>query len=478
MSRSPIIGPAYNARSPNLASDAAINIFAEIVEAPKGEGAEQYGYYSRPGLNLQLTVGTGPERGMWPTDFGCFGVSGNQVFVLNGASLVPTILGTIGTTSGKVSIVNNPTQVAFFDGSAGYMWSAATGFMTIALPFSNPGTAVYQDGFAVVNQIGTFVLWQSNLNDMTTWDPLNFDTEDGSPDDIIGLVEFHRQIVVMKELFTAFWVNAGTAGFVFQRLEGVYLQRGCVAPESLSVANEIVFWLGQGPEGQGSVYLNKGYEAVRISSFALEYQIGKYATITDAIGFSFMLEGHTFYVLTFPTGNATWVFDVTLWQLTNIKWWYQWGAFASGNIVQWAPSCQASYQGLVLVGDYSNGNIYSLSMDALTDNGAIKKCLRSWRSVGEDVFDAQKINFLDLECDTGLQVPPGANPQYVLRQSFDGGQTWSAEMYRAAGQTGEVANDVRWNRLGATRRGLNSDRVFELSTTDQFRIGWLGAEIR
>ena len=43
--------------------------------------------------------------------------------------------------------------------------------------------------------------------------------------------------------------------------------------------------------------------------------------------------------------------------------------------------------------------------------------------------------------------------------------------------TGQLNIDVKFTRLGATKRGLNSDRTFELSSTDVFFPGLLGAEI-
>lgn len=55
----------------------------------------------------------------------------------------------------------------------------------------------------------------------------------------------------------------------------------------------------------------------------------------------------------------------------------------------------------------------------------------------------------------------GTDPQVMCRFSDDGGKTWSSEIWRSAGATGEYWKRVRWNRLGRGRR-----RVFEVSVTD------------
>jgi hypothetical protein len=279
----------------------------------------------------------------------------------------------------------------------------------------------------------------------------------------------------MKENFTAFWINVGAAPFAFQRLDGVYPHKGCAAPASLVVADERAMWLGKSNSGQGTFYAFRGYAPDRISTFAIEYQIGQYPTISDCIGMTYTMEGHVFFIWTFPTANATWVYDATASEIMKVPMWYQWGQFVGGVLTRWSPNWTTLFANEVIAGDCANGNIYRLDMDALTDNGAAKKCLRSWRHLAEDVESAAKCNFLDIECDTGLNVSANVNPQLVLRQSLDGGLSWSAEQYQTAGQTGVTNLDIRFSRLGATRRGLNNDRLFELSTTDQMRIGWLGA---
>ena len=39
--------------------------------------------------------------------------------------------------------------------------------------------------------------------------------------------------------------------------------------------------------------------------------MGLYPMLSDAFGYCYSDGGHTFYVLTFPSGNATWVYDAT-----------------------------------------------------------------------------------------------------------------------------------------------------------------------
>ena len=48
-----------------------------------------------------------------------------------------------------------------------------------------------------------------------------------------------------------------------------------------------------------------------------------------------------------------------------------------------------------------------------------------------------------------------------MRFSNDGGKTWGAEQWRAAGKVGEYGARVKWERLGSARR-----RTYEIAVSD------------
>ena len=79
-----------------------------------------------------------------------------------------------------------------------------------------------------------------------------------------------------------------------------------------------------------------------------------------------------------------------------------------------------------------------------------------------------------------IRVDP-RNPDRIYRLavdmqfSDDGGHTWSAERFGSAGKAGEYGTRVKWNRLGSTARGQGEDRIWRLSTDDQFAVAMTGA---
>lgn len=480
MAKTPFLGTTYVARAADFASNQAINIYPESVE--NKSGAREVGiFYGTPGLRFAIRLGADPIRGM--IAFGVtptlYVVAGPNVWLVTflSSGWSSQNLGTIGTNTGPVSMVGNRSQVGIFDGVNGYS-IVANVLAEITPPTSpwNPVSAVYQDGFVLVNQHNTQVVWQSDIDDITSWDALNFSTEDGSPDNVIVLAEIHRQIVVIKENYTAFWINAGTAGFAFQRIDGVYPRAGTLAPFSESNLGEDTFWLGKSGDGGNVVYGLRGYELARISTHAIEYAISQYSTTDDAVGFSYQQEGHKFYVLTFPTGNQTWVYDVTESMAMKEPVWHQRAYFSGGLLSRWLAQTHAYYLEMHVVGGYGDGTLYTLDLSAFTDGGQPIKRLRSWRAGLAPDGTTKKCNWLQIACQTGIDTLPGTNPQYVLRQSWDG-ETWTPERFGSAGKTGQTMANIRFNRLGSTRRNVQQDRIFEFSTTDPIKIAWMAGEI-
>jgi hypothetical protein len=77
---------------------------------------------------------------------------------------------------------------------------------------------------------------------------------------------------------------------------------------------------------------------------------------------------------------------------------------------------------------------------------------------------------VDLQPGIGNVVPPGVEPQVMLRMSRDGGQTWSPEIWMSAGKIGEYAKRVIARNLGRGR-----DVVFEVIVSDPNNWNLIGA---
>lgn len=511
MVQSPILGGFGVGRSLNAEDSQSINLFLEVVDGK--DGAAPAFLQMAPGLDLMVTLGPGPIRGprIMQLDGVAYVVSGNQMWALF-PNMTAVLLGTLATSDGYISAITNGTQIAFFDGFAGYLtttkvvnagggqaltggtigagsagfavgdtinlgavggeqdatailtvtgasldgavatytiddpgttyntnpgtptiatsgsgtgltlnitaaagpisassiaiggknyaagdtgevttgtgdatysvtsvtaFGAVTSFQVtqgglfseaptsfdevstssnganftltsptfgasqyifgIQLPFSGgPASAAYQDGFGLVNDSGTDQFYQSDLYDLSIWEPLNFSSADAQPDDVRFIADLLRQVFLFKDLNTEVWVNVGQPGFSFQRLQGVFIEFGVTAPFSVAKAGQSLLWLAQNDQGKNVVVLADSLGVPkRVSTHALEFQINRYTNTADAFGFVYQMEGHEFYVLTFPTGDATWVFDLTTTEKLGQPMWHQRAAYANGEFSRW-----------------------------------------------------------------------------------------------------------------------------------------------
>jgi hypothetical protein len=472
--KTPILGSAYVARSVNAADNRMVNLFPEIVP----EGGKEPAFLQRcPGLNFQQTIGTGPIRGLWAhqtngSDF--YVVSGNEFYKLTGLTATPTLIGTV-SGSGPVSIADNGTQIFIAANPDGYIYNESTGaFGKITDPdFPGAVTVTYLDGYFVFNEPNSQKIWVTALLDGTSIDPLDFASAEGSPDGVVAVYTDHRELWVFGTDTTEVWYNAGQPDFPLTRIQGAFNELGCAAAYSVAKMDNQVYWLGRDQRGNGMVYKAAGYIGQRISTHAVEWQIQQYSDISDAVGYTYQQDGHSFYVLNFPTANTTWVYDAS----TGV--WHERAAFNNGEFSRHRANNMCNFDNNIVVGDYQNGNIYTFDLDVYADNGQPQKWLRSWRALptGQNDLKRTTQHSLQLDCETGvgLVLGQGSDPQAMLRWSDDGGHTWSNENWRYMGKIGQFGYRTIWRRLGMTLK--IRDRVYEVSGTDPVRLYIMGAEL-
>lgn len=449
-----------------------------------------HGYIAPPGRPLTgATIGSGGSANTVGDLIILTAVGGAQlatasVFVTavdgSGAVTAFSIISAGSFSSNPTSFVQGSTTGA---GSGLTLTSPTYGaaqLFNMFLPFStgaSPIRATYQDGFGVINQPDTGFIFQSNLLDLSVWPALQFAQSSGNADNVVSVYQIIREIWVIKELHAEIWYNAGTANFSFALLPGPYIEIGIEAVESLAQNGENLYWLGKNASGERIVVQTRGHDVRRISTHALEVEMSRYSDVSDANAYCYQQDGHAFYVLNFPTGDATWVYDITASAQSGVPMWHQRGALLNGLFHRHWSQYHAAFAGKAVVGDYRNGNLYALDLATLTDNGTQRKWLRSWRALQKPSEQPVRFSSLRIDMQTGIDIASDANPQAMLRWSDDGGHTWSNEHLAAIGRTGETAHRVMYRRLGSTRRNSGLDRIFELSSADACPVAIVGAEL-
>lgn len=472
--KTPILGSAYVTRSVNAADNRMINLFPEVIP----EGGKEPAFLNRtPGLKFLQTIGEGPIRGLWAhqtngADF--YVASGYEFYKVEGLTGTPVLLGSI-TGTGPVVIADNGFQLFIACNPDAYIYNeTANTFQQITDPdFPGAATVGYLDGYFVFNEPDSQRVWVTNILEGTLIDPLDFASAEGSPDGLVAVLVDHREAWMFGTDSVEVWYDAGLADFPLSRIQGAFNEIGCVAPFSVAKLDNGIFWLGADARGQGIVYRANGYTGNRVSTHAVEWQIQQYADISDAVAYTYQQDGHAFYVLNFPSANATWVFDVA----TNA--WHERASFANGVFGRHRANSQCNFLGNIIVGDYENGNIYTYDLEVYADNGQPQKWLRSWRALptGQNNLKRTAHHTLQLDCETGVGLldGQGSDPQVMLRWSDDGGHTWSNEHWTSMGKMGGYATRAFWRRLGMTTK--LRDRVYEVSGTDPVKVAIVGANL-
>jgi hypothetical protein len=157
-----------------------------------------------------------------------------------------------------------------------------------------------------------------------------------------------------------------------------------------------IFWLSKDNEGQGIVIRGSGADIKRISTHAIEAAIQSYSRIDDAIGYCFQQQGHAFYVLTFPTADVSWAFELKSEQWHELAW-----TDANGGMHRHRANCCAFAYGTNVIGDWQNGNLYALDPNVYTDNGQPIIRIRTFPHLLNDGKRVSYVKFIaDMEVGT------------------------------------------------------------------------------
>lgn len=463
------VGPSYEAPSIYANCEECINWFVE-KDPTKADGQRgQFSLYPTPGLVLKAQLPVGEVRGMRAVQNGTvlLAIVGNVLYTLD-TSYTYTARGSLSTTTGPIAITDNNAAAYFCDGPNRYSYTYATNAFAIVADggFVGGTRSDVVDGFIIYAQGGSQFWGATSLNS-TASPALSVAKKDGSPDNLVSLIVNNREVFLLGEYTTEVWVDTGGFPFPFARVPGTSTQHGCAAPYSVARLGNSFAYVSKDIRGQGIIVVMNGYSPQEISTHAVTNTLVG-VDLSTAIAYSYQMEGHEFYVVSFPSIDLTWVYDAAT------QMWHKWLATDAYNQYhRHRSNCQCFFQGLILVGDYLNGAIYALDKNTYTDNGAVIRRLRRSPHLVAD-FNQEFFALLQLQFQPGVGLisGQGSDPQAMLRWSNDGGSTWSNERWKSIGKIGKYRNRVIWRRLGSAR-----DRVYEVVVTDPVKAVIVSANL-
>jgi len=416
-----------------------------------------------PGLEKLADTGTlevagtvAEIRGMANMNDTVYIVAVDKLFKMNSSNTLTEI--TTSTTrlltkTGAVTMEYNDAsaarQLVICDGTYSYSYSETKNVLTKLSGDTHnfPGgeSVAYLNGRWLFNLPDTNRFTWSSLNDSLTYDSTDYIGVSEPAGDILRLFTFNDQLVVFKKNGIIFYDNFISGGNPYTHRNGADMTVGLKGRNAVTEINSTIYWLGD----DLNVYRANGYNPVVVSHYQLSTKFESYTVTDDAIAFGYIIDGLPYVVFTFPTEGKTWIYDPAT------KHWsertsYRDDAFYDGIF---RGNCYVKFGERHLIGDYRNGVVYEMKDTIYEDNGQPIK----WKNIcpaWDNNREFMNISELEVVCTQGTATlsGDGSAPTIILRYSKDNGNTWSMELWRALGETGEYGNRLRWLRLGSARK--------------------------
>jgi hypothetical protein len=413
-----------------------------------------------PGKSLYVTLPDNPIRGWWVVNYLLYIVAGASVFTLDFGGNVK-LLGTIQNSGQIIGMTDDSLTLTIVDGAQGYSVPLPSGSPVLITDpnFPNGCTSIATlDSRSAAPVPNTRFFDVCQLLAGSIWSPLLQGTKENSSDLLIAVDVLNGFLILWGATHMECWQDNGNAApsVPYGRINGASQTWGLAALHSRVQLNNTMAFLGQNPQGGVQILMLNGYTPQRISTDDIDDIISKFPIYSDAIGLTYMLDGHPIYQLTFPNANRTFLFDATT------GFWSE-GQTNVGYTGRDAANLSVVFNTKNLVSDSTSGNIWLLDPNVFTDiNGlAIKRqaTSRHIRMNGNEFSIAEIV--LEMDTGVGTDTGQGANPMIMMQVSKDGGKTFGPERWKSLGTGGRYKKRVRWNRIGSAR-----DFVFQWTMTD------------
>lgn len=461
----PVVGGTYRYFDRGVSGQLTQNIYVEEIE---GEGGK-VGRILRPvpgyRMVLQPTVnGYNKVRALFFSSTGPDGVgriwmiAGKNVLRVN-SDMSYVVVGEVYDSSNNCKIIDNGVDAFIVDSQQAYKASLTASDAEILMSLSlvtlpiddTTGNQIKPSNCVSIKQrfvidSGSGYFWYSNAKS-TVFEQLNFYEAESKGDPVNGLGIVQNRIYVLGPRTFEVWSSDGTNDDPFSPIQGTASQIGCMAPQSIAVLSDRIFWIGASDAGRYTVFVGTGLgDPKRISDNAIEEWIRSLSQPEAAEGWCYMERGHLFYVLNFSSDNITLVYDSStdswhtrLNQDTN-----------TGRDIVYQPNCAATaFNGKLFVGGSRRGVLYEMSEDYHDFDGSP----RIWKWV-TPVFwaDLDPMICREFVCDMTLGSTDVTDPESVdyspsvmARFSRDGGFSFGTEVWRTIGRLGErMVNPPKW----------------------------------
>jgi len=352
----------------------------------------------------------------------------------------------------QLSILNTdldgPTGAGFIAQPSGFVNTTAITTVTDAAFPYGATTATSNDGYALC-ELGSNVSVSVN-QDFGKWNALQVFTVESRADTVNAVDQIAGgNIAAFGHYSTEFWQDAGTYPLPYARVNGEQQDWGLAAKWSRATVNNSLCFLGQNYQGQVQVCMMSGYTIVPVSPPDFSNIVNTFPVVNDAIGASGIVDGHEFYIITFPSGNRSFYFD----SYTGL-----WGEIQSGpnDFERFLGTLAFTFNYSTYWTDPNSGTAYFWDPTNLTHNGNLINYEVDTMEYNE-TGNQFGVDALYLDMETGNSNPNSTNkaisdPQVLVSCSKNGGRTDDRGRQISLGTEGTYTRAQPLRRWGSARR--------------------------
>lgn len=452
----PIIASSYNKSNTQCTgTENLVNMYLE--QKPDSSNYFPVVAVGTPGTSLWLDCGGSSVRGMLRYTDHFYAVVDDTLYKIEWPG-VKTAVGTLTTTTGRVTIKAILGQLELADGANVYNYNVGTNTFTTLTDPSTPANCkqvLALNSKFILFQPNSQTLWVTDLADGTSITATHFFNSNSSYDIAVSGAVNTNLMYIFNEFSTDVWEDTGQVTVPFTKVSGGNFSIGCAAEYSPLVVNNATYFLAQNESGVLGIGSISGLNMQIVSNHAFAERIRNFASYDDAFAWTDTIDGHIMYNITFPTSNVargeTWGYDTTTGVFFQRTTYYP-GADFYPDYDRHIANCNVSIQGIQLIGDYNSGKIYKLDPEAYTDNGQpIHREITSPTLVFSNQFFKMGKLEIDVEKGVGLVSGQGSSPLIFLEVSRDKGNTWTNKISRTAAAMGDYTSRFRWASLGGGR---------------------------
>lgn len=307
-------------------------------------------------------------------------------------------------------------------------------------------------------------IYNSNLSDASSWEPLSYISFLQSNDTLVGISRYLNYLVAFgKKSMNFFYDAAVSPGSPLQLAASYSSEVGCSNGDSIVQTDQSVFWVGTSKTHGRCVFLLDGTSPTRVSTTFIERYLEK-STMAEVTAYSYKFDGHLLYILTLHDLDVTLVYDAVE------KVWHKWSSYGLVRADEpgvgtyresfFNPCFYAKADEKAFVLSFDTGELFYFDQDTYTDDGRAIYCRAVTDIVDNGTTNRKFYNRLEI---VGNKV----GGTIKVRHTSDDYQTWS--QYRSI--------DLSKIRSQIYQSGQSRRRAWEFLCTDNIPLRLDAAEI-